>query len=253
MSNKIHVVKVNDDGKFYCRAVGSELNHRLNEQVCGKGCPYYIEPDYKGTFKCCYVDSDEQVFPRVEGLDERLYEAYLFAADAHKGQVRKGTQIPYFSHIITTLNYAMELTDNVDVLTAAILHDTVEDTSVTIKDIVDRFGKKVAELVAYETEDKRSSRPASETWELRKQETIMHLQDMPADAKIIVLSDKTANAESLVKEWRVFGDEIWNKFNQHDKWKHYWYYSECAKALKEFSDTIVMKKLWEYLDELFAG
>ena len=138
----------------------------------------------------------------------------------------------------------MELTDNVDVLTAAILHDTVEDTSVTIKDIVDRFGKKVAELVAYETEDKRSSRPASETWELRKQETIMHLHDMPADAKIIVLSDKTANAESLVKEWRVFGDEIW---------KHYWYYSECAKALKEFSDTIVMKKLWEYLDELFAG
>ena len=70
--------------------------------------------------------------------------------------------------------------------------------------------------------------------------------------KIIVLSDKTANAESLVREWRQVGDEIWLKFNQSDKSKQEWYYRSCEKALKEFSDTDVMKCYQKYMGELFG-
>ena len=102
-----------------------------------------------------------------------------------------------------------------------------------------------------ETEDKRRDKPASETWEIRKQETIEHLKDMPRDVKIIALADKTANAESLVREYRLVGDKLWEKFNQTDKQMQEWYFRKCAEALEEFSDTNVMKTYLSYIDELF--
>ena len=77
-----------------------------------------------------------------------------------------------------------------------------------------------------------------------------HIAEYPV--KVIVMADKAANAESLLKEWRHVGDDMWQKFNQHDKKKHAWYYYSCADALKEFSDSEVMKKYLEHLKELFG-
>lgn len=208
-------------------------------------------------FVCSYCDEtggdiSVPLFPRVKGLDGRLARAYAYSARAHYGQPRKGTKIPYFSHIITTLNYAMELTDDVEILIAAILHDTVEDTPVTLEDIKNEFGARVARLVEFETEDKLHDMPADKTWEIRKKKTLEHLGYLERDAKIIALSDKTANAESMVREWRRIGDRIWKKFNQTDKKMQEWYYRGCADALGEFNDTIVMKIFRVYMDELFA-
>ncbi len=252
MANIEHTVTVDSEGYFYCRAVDSRLSFRKDQQVCGKGCPCFVETS--GTELVCQYEEEDtpSLFPRVSRLDERLYKAYAYAAWAHRGQVRKGTKIPYFSHIITTMNYCMELTDNPSVLVAAILHDTVEDTSVTIEDIRHEFGKRVAFLVEAETEDKRRDKPASETWEIRKQETIEHLKDMPRDVKIIALADKTANAESLVREYRLVGDKLWEKFNQTDKQLQEWYFRKCAEALEEFLDTKVMRTYLGYINELFG-
>ena len=251
MANIEHTVTVDSEGYFYCRAVESRLSYRENQQVCGKGCPCFVEAA-EAMVVCQYEEEENPpLFPHVSRLDESLYKAYAYAARAHRGQLRKGTKIPYFSHIITTMNYAMELTDSLNVLMAAILHDTVEDTPVTIEDIRHEFGKRVAFLVEAETEDKRRDKPASETWEIRKQETIEHLKDMPRDVKIIALADKTANAESLVREYRLVGDKLWEKFNQTDKQMQEWYFRKCAEALDEFSDTNVMKTYLSYIDELF--
>ncbi len=252
MVNTEHTVTVDSKGCFYCRAVESMLNYNEDQQVCGIGCPCFVKSE-GGLFVCRYEDEDDPPdFPHVAGLDEQLYKAYSYAARAHKGQVRKGTKIPYFSHIITTMNYAMELTDNPAVLMAAILHDTVEDTPVTIDEIRHEFGKRVAFLVEAETEDKRHDKPACETWEIRKQETIEHLKDMPRDVKIIALADKTANAESLAREYRLVGDKLWEKFNQTDKQMQEWYFRKCAEALEEFSDTSVMKTYISFIEELFG-
>lgn len=263
-------------GDFYCRAVHGVLNTCLDEQVCGKGCPCYCGMKENQIPICGYdgEDSVENVtenpkelwikkdtaiksgklplFPLVNRLDERLAKAYAFAANAHRKQYRKGTKIPYFAHIIMAMNYAMELTGNIELLTAVILHDTVEDTEVTLEDIVCEFGETVAAYIAAESEDKRPGIPASDTWEIRKQETIQHLQTAEYPVKVIVLADKAANAESLLKEWRHVGDGMWQKFNQHDKNKHAWYYYSCAEALKEFSDSEVMKSYLDYLKELFG-
>lgn len=260
MYNKEHLVTVDTEGYFYCRAVDAVLNWRKNQQVCGIGCPCFVTadtvPKKDGCFVCQYEgersDEDSPLFPSVQGLDERLEKAYQYAANAHYGQYRKGTEIPYFTHIITTVNYCMELTDDVEVLQAAILHDTVEDTAVTLQDLRRDFGERVARIVEADTEDKRRDRPASETWEIRKRETVLQLADKPREAKIVMLADKTANAESLLKEWEQCGDAVWNKFNMRDKKKQEWYFRSVADCLAEFSDTSVMLKLMEYIDRLFG-
>jgi myo-inositol-1(or 4)-monophosphatase len=244
-----HIVIADSEGLFYCRAVDSNLNYNNDEYVCGRGCPCCVECG-KGRFVCRYEDTDD-VFPIVKGLDKRLQNAYEFSAKAHKGQYRKGTKIPYFSHIITTMNYAFDLTDDMEILQAAILHDTMEDTNVTFKELADKFGTRVAKLVEQETENKRAKLPPAETWELRKREGIEHVRDGNHDIKLIVLADKTANLESVVREWKIVGDKIWNKFNQTDKKKQEWYFRSMREQLSEFEGTKALASFDNYVSILF--
>lgn len=281
---EVEIPFADEKGDFYCRAVHGILHRAKDQHVCGIGCPYFAGINAQNEVICKYVvggkkedcnviDVDEtwknpmqlwknkqqeielgkdSIFPMIQGMDELLQKAYIYAASAHAGHERKGTGIPYFTHLITTLNYAMQLTDDKEILAAAVLHDTVEDTHITLQDMEREFGSRIAGFVAAETEDKRTELPAHETWEIRKFENIKHLQIAPYEVKIIVLSDKTANAESMVREWRKNGDAMWEKFNQKDKQKHAWYYRGCQKAMGELNDTSVMKIYQAYLDELFG-
>lgn len=257
MNQNEHFVRADGEGYFYCRAVDYFLNVRKEQHVCGRGCPFYTgKADCsRGEFVCRYnekgMDEQPALFPSVEGLDEQLYRAYAYAARAHLGQYRKKTRIPYFTHIITTMNYALELTQDIEVLAAAILHDTVEDTWVTLDDLKREFGERIAGLVETETENKRRDMPASQTWEIRKRETIEHLKSASSDAKIIVLADKTANLESIAREQHYRGVEIWDKFNQPDKAKQEWYFRAVREQLTVFCDTSVMERYDYYLSILF--
>lgn len=257
MNENEHFVRADGEGYFYCRAVDGFLNVRKEQHVCGRGCPFYTgKADCaKGEFVCRYnekgMDGQPALFPFVDGLDEQLYKAYVYAAKAHLGQYRKKTKVPYFTHIITTMNYALELTQNTGVLEAAILHDTIEDTWVTFEDLKREFGERVARLVETETENKRRNMPASQTWEIRKRETIEHLKNASIDAKMIILADKTANLESIVREQHYLGTEIWEKFNQPDKAKQEWYFRAIREQLTLFDDTNVMKAYDHYLNILF--
>lgn len=138
-------------------------------------------------------------------------------------------------------------------LQAAILHDTVEDTWVTFEDLRSAFGERVVALVAAETENKRPNLPAAETWEIRKRETVEQLNSKSLDAKIVVLADKTANLESIAKEQKYLGEQVWNKFNETDKRKHEWYFRAIRERLTELNDTNVMKEYDRYLEILFCG
>ncbi len=257
MSGNEHFVSADSEGNFYCRAVDCVLNIKKEQCVCGYGCPCYTEKTDPagGRFVCRYqekgMEGEPALFPSVDGLDEQLYRAYAYAAAAHRGQYRKKTTVPYFTHIITTMNYAVALTKETQVLQAAILHDTVEDTWVTFDDLRKVFGNSVARLVEAETENKRRDRPAAQTWEIRKRETIAHLKEASPEAKLIVLADKTANLESIVREQRYLGVEIWDKFNQPDKSKQEWYFRAVREQLKEFYDTSVMRAYDRYLQILF--
>ena len=162
-----------------------------------------------------------------------LTRAIGFAAKQHEGQSRKGTDIPYIVHPLEAVAICATMTVDADVLAAAVLHDVVEDTDATIEDIKREFGERVASIVAEESEEKREDKPAAETWELRKQETLDHLTNVDDSAVLMVcLGDKLSNIRAIERDFEVLGNGLWNRFNQKDPAKHAWYYSSIAEILK---------------------
>lgn len=179
-------------------------------------------------------------------------QAEMFAIDAHAGQKRKGSNRPYVLHPIQAMQIVRRLTDDEEVVAAAVLHDTLEDTGVTKAELEKVFGKRVADLVAGVSENKRAERPAGETWKERKQETIENLKDASRDVKLICLGDKLSNIRMMAKEYVVIGDELWERFNQKDKNLHCWYYSELYKILREeFGDIEEIRDYREQLEIAF--
>lgn len=154
-------------------------------------------------------------------------EAVEFATKAHEGQVRKGTRKPYIVHPIEVAEIVRAMTSDEEVLCAAVLHDTIEDcTGVTEEILRSRFGERVAELVAGESEDK------SKTWEERKSTTIRHLKTESRELQMIALADKLSNMRDIDREYPAYGETFWNRFRMKDKAQIGWYYSEIAKSLE---------------------
>jgi len=179
-------------------------------------------------------------------------EAAIFSLKAHEGQKRKFTGIPYFLHPMEVAVIASTMTDDPGVLAAALLHDAVEDAGVSIEEIEERFGKRVAALVASETEDKMPGIPASSSWVDRKKQTLGYLSNT-ADrgVKILWLSDKLANLRSFVRQYRKEGNVMWEKLNQKDRSMHKWYYSAIIDALSDMNQEESYRELKKCFEELF--
>ena len=180
-------------------------------------------------------------------------EAVKFAKKAHKGQTRKGSNAPYIEHPLEVVEIVKTMTDDEDIWSAAILHDTVEDTEVTQEDIYKKFGKRISELVASNTENKRESLPASETWKIRKQETLDRLSGTKDLAeKIIVLADKLSNIRQLANDYAREGESVWKKFNQKDKNEHKWYYESILEATEELREYEAWREYSNLVKNIFS-
>lgn len=165
-------------------------------------------------------------------------EALAFAAQAHGEATRKGGKTPAILHAAEAAAIAATLTDDERVLAAAVLHDTVEDTDVSLEELQARFGGRVSELVASETEDKLRDLPAAETWRRRKEENMQRLFDSrDRDVQVLFLSDKLSNMRAFYRQKLQYGDRLWELFNQHDPEQHHWYYRTIAGALPELEGT----------------
>jgi len=179
-------------------------------------------------------------------------QAIRFAASAHKGMVRKGNNQPYIFHPLEVLSLASLITDDEDVLCAAVLHDTIEDTGATIEDLKTQFNDRVAELVGYESEDKKGQVNKSGTWLQRKKEAIDKLNGIDdIGAKIVCLCDKVSNLRSFHLLQMQVGEDMWNNFNMKDPKMHHWYYSEIAKSLEVLKDYAVYKEYVFLIDTIF--
>ena len=149
----------------------------------------------------------------VRSAVARLSHAAHYAARAHKDQQRKGIDAePYVNHCleVAELVAAAEEPGDVEVVIAALLHDTVEDVGVTREDLVRDFGERVASLVLDVTDDK------SQPKDVRKWRQIQHAPHLTRDARLIKIADKTSNLRALVRTppagWgreRLAGYVIW--------------------------------------------
>lgn len=144
---------------------------------------------------------------------ELVSEAIIFATKAHDSMRRKKSDVPYILHPMEAAVIVASVTDKQEVIAAAMLHDVVEDAGITMCEIEKTFGKRVAELVASETEDKRAELPPNETWKVRKEEAIELLnQTNDLDVKILYLGDKLANIRAVYSEWKNEGHSMWQRF-----------------------------------------
>lgn len=181
-----------------------------------------------------------------------LSEAIILAARAHDGMVRKSDPLPYVLHPMEAAVIVGSMTADQEILSAAILHDVVEDADVTLLEIEEKFGERVKDLVASETEYKRAYLPAAQTWQMRKEESIAVLQDTDdIGVKMLYLGDKLANLRSIHKAYRVKGDAIWQQFNQTDPEKHHWYYRTIAQAISELSCYAAWQEFDSLIVEMF--
>ena len=169
---------------------------------------------------------------------ELVSEAIIFAAKAHDGMRRKKSESPYILHPMEAAVIVGTMTSDQHLIAAAALHDVVEDAGITMDEIEEKFGGRVRELVAAETEDKREDRPAEETWRIRKEESLEVLKNAEDTAVLMVwLGDKLANMRSIYREWKEVGDAMWERFNQKDAREQAWYYRSIAKLTQRLSDT----------------
>ncbi len=154
--------------------------------------------------------------------------ALIFAARAHDGQRRKSTDVPYIVHPVGVMLILLETGEtDPELLAGALLHDTVEDTAVTLAEVRDRFGPRVAEIVAGCSEPDKS-----DTWENRKRHTIAFLQTAPRAVQLVSAADKLHNLRSMVTDFATHGERMWTRFNRGPR-DIAWYYRSVAASLQE--------------------
>ena len=181
-----------------------------------------------------------------------LDRAIIFAVKAHAGTERRGKGYPYIVHPMEAVEIVATMTKDQELLAAAILHDTVEDTNVTVDQIRDEFGDRVADLVASESDEMPAGVSEEDSWHARKQAAIDRLSNASHDAKIVALGDKLSNMRAIARDYAEQGDKLWNIFHTNDPKEHEWHYRGLADALKELEDTFAYQEFVKLINQVFA-
>jgi len=183
---------------------------------------------------------------------ELLDRAIVFAVRAHAGTERRGKGFPYIVHPMEAVEIVATMTPDQELLAAAALHDTVEDTDVTIEQIRAEFGDRIAALVASESDTPVAGMSEEESWYVRKQAAIDRLTHASHDAKIVALGDKLSNMRAIAHDYAVQGDALWNLFRVKERKDHEWHYKGLADALRELRDTFAFKEFEQLINQVFG-
>lgn len=187
-------------------------------------------------------------------MENIVDKAAEFAIRAHQNQRRKISNLPYILHPMEVASIASTMTNDEEVIAAALLHDTVEDTTVTLDEIEEAFGPYITKLVQSETEDKMKNRSASDTWQKRKEDSLIELRDSEdRNIKILWLSDKLSNMRSFYRGFLREGDAIWEHFHEKNPMKQQWYYRCVAEYTNELNDQVAWLEYNELLNRIFGG
>ncbi len=186
-------------------------------------------------------------------LDTSLLDrAILFAVRAHAGTERRGKGFPYIVHPMEAMEIVATMTADQELLAAAALHDTVEDTDVTVEQLRAEFGDRIAGLVAAESDAFVEGVSEEDSWHARKQAAIDRLARAPHDAKMVALGDKLSNMRAIARDYAVQGDALWNIFHAKDPKDHEWHYRGLAESLRELQDTFAFQEFEHLINEVFG-
>lgn len=168
----------------------------------------------------------------------KIERAIQFAMEKHAGQIRKGKQKPYILHPLEAGTIVARYTTDENVICAALLHDTIEDTGTTVKELTEQFGETVAGLVASVSENMKDGYSPDDAWIKRKVRTIQGLRTGSREVKLIGLGDKLSNLREISSDYAKIGDKLWERFNCKNKHLQKWYYKAAYNVfLREFGNT----------------
>lgn len=160
-----------------------------------------------------------------------VFKALEFAVNAHSGQFRKGTKLPYIVHPVDVMRILISHNASTDAVIAGILHDTLEDTTTTVDDLKQTFGERITQLIMGASEPDKSL-----SWEERKKHTFEFLsQTNDVEQLMVACADKLSNVSTIKQDFDAIGNEIWKRFKRgYDQQK--WYYCGLADIFEKHTD-----------------
>ena len=177
----------------------------------------------------------------------RLIQAINTAAWAHRDHVRKGTDIPYVSHVVGVMHLVSQVTDDEDVLIAALFHDILEDVpeEYSPQRMAEEFGDRVVELVRGVTKDSTLS-----SWQDRSDAYLAHLREADDGSVLISAADKLHNLLSIHADLDELGDELWGRFNSGKDRQLWWYRSVADLVLERLPGNLLGEELARQVERL---
>ena len=154
-------------------------------------------------------------------MSDRLLRAINVAAWAHDGQLRKGTDIPYISHVFAVMHLVSQQPEiDEDTRVAALFHDILEDAAerYSAQMMARDFGPEVVRIVQQLTKDSGLS-----SWQSRADAYLAALEKAPRPVLIIAACDKVHNLSSIVADYRAIGEQLWTRFNSGEDSQRWWY------------------------------
>ena len=179
---------------------------------------------------------------------EKFEEALVHAARLHRDQTRKGTDIPYVTHLLAVAAIVGENGGTEDEVVAALLHDAIEDTPETEESLEARFGEAVAEIVAECSDADVIPKPP---WKERKEAYVARAATLSPSARLVSSADKLHNARSIFADLRTEGDGLWSRFTGN-KEGTLWYYRALVETYKATGTTPIVEELDRVLSEIEA-
>ena len=183
-------------------------------------------------------------------LTSRFRHAVDLAMDIHGHQVRKGTAIPYFAHLMSVSALVLEAGGDEDAAIAGLLHDAVEDGNdgaALLERLRCEFGVAVAEIVEGCTDSVAIPGQRKPDWRARKEAYLERLKDHDETTLLVSACDKLHNARAIVADLRVIGDDLWSRFSRGRE-DQLWYYRSLVRVFEEHLQHPVTAELRRTVD-----
>lgn len=182
-------------------------------------------------------------------LGEAFQEALGFAAELHRTQTRKASEVPYIGHLLSVAGLVIEADGTETEAIAALLHDAAEDQGGqdTLARIQQRFGEQVAAIVEECSDTVVTPKPP---WRQRKEAYIAHLDKASPSAILVSIADKLDNARAILRDFRREGPAVWQRFNTTDPYDHLWYYRSLLGVYRRRSDVWLIDELEAVIRQL---
>lgn len=174
-------------------------------------------------------------------LTEKFDQALVYTNTIHRQQIRKGTSIPYMSHLMSVAALTLEHGGDEHQAIAGLLHDAAEDCGgqERLDDIREKFGDDVADMVADCNDSWTEPKPE---WRIRKEAYVASIATKPERSLLVTLADKTHNARAIIADLNEIGAELWNRFSA-ERNEIIWYYEALATALARRTNIRLVDEL----------